>query len=408
MGADKINLSRRNFFTAALGAAGLAATGRAKDYISKEYDKPDSAEKPVIYRTLGRTGLKIPIISMGVMNAAVPEVMAAAYEEGVRLFDTAESYQMGRNQEMVRRVVKTLGIRDKVIIGTKIELPRDWDHVGSAKLKDIIITRVESCLRQLQMDYVDIFYFHAVDEIAQVQNPAIKEAISTLKEQKKILFAGVTTHADMAEVMNEVARDGFYEVVEAMINFALSSDRKLFEAIKNAAASGVGIIAMKAFWGGIEKPSLENASWIKKYTAPVIASASLKWVMRNENITTNIPGFTNFEHLKQDFAVARDLEYTSEEKRFLDDQGARLGFDFCRQCRSCLASCPHDVEIPTLMRTYMYAAQYGNLLQARTTLDEIPPDNSIRNCLSCSTCLARCANDVKISRRIEFLKEIYC
>ncbi len=410
MGMPESELSRRGFLTAATGfiAAGLTSTIKADDRISIEDRKPETPVKPIIYRTLGKTGLKLPIIGMGVMNAAVPEVVAASYDKGVRLFETSESYQMGRNQEMVGNVIKRLGIRDKVIIGTKVELPRDWPAMRPAQIRKTIINKAESCLKQLQMDYVDIFYIHSVSETAQVKNQFFKEAMTTLKEQNKIRFAGVTTHSEMAQVLNEAAADGFYDVVEAMINFALSSDKQLFEAIQNAAAVGVGIVAMKAFWGSPEKLNSENAAWIKEHMTATIASASLKWVMRNKNITVNIPGYTNFEHMKQDFAVARDLEYTEPERRFLEEQGARLGFDFCRQCRRCLATCPHDVEIPTLMRTYMYAAQYGNLLQARTTLDEIPTKNSIHACLSCETCSARCANDVNIARRIDFLKLTYC
>src|SRR5208337_2691153 len=91
-----------------------------------------AASSPVLQRTLGKTGLTLPIVSMGVMNADVPGLLRRAYELGIRHFDTAAAYQQGRNEEMVGKVIKDLGVRDKVTITTK-ELMRGADHgLGTA------------------------------------------------------------------------------------------------------------------------------------------------------------------------------------------------------------------------------------------------------------------------------------
>ncbi len=138
-----------------------------------------------------------------------------------------------------------------------------------------------------------------------------------------------------------------------------------------------------------------------------IASAALKWVLNNKNITTSIPGISNFDHLREDFSVASNLEYTTEEKKLLSDNNIKLSMGFCRQCRQCLVSCPADTDIPALMRTHMYAAQYGDFYLARATLAEIPEGNSLQQCMSCQTCKAQCANSVDIARRIDELKVIF-
>jgi len=65
------------------------------------------------------------------------------------------------------------------------------------------------------------------------------------------------------------------------------------------------------------------------------------------------------------------------------------------------------VDIPTLMRTHMYAASYANFEQARATFEEIPADASLRNCTDCAQCSARCANNVRIGERVADLKAIY-
>ncbi len=405
-------LSRRKFLSAASGlvAAGLVAVPGgdllAQATAKKEATPAPAAPKPIIHRTLGRTGIKIPVINMGVMNADVPEVLAASYEEGVRLFDTAAVYQYGKNEEMVGNVIKKLGVRDKVIISTKVYANRK-EGATPVEIKAAIIKEAEESLRRLQMDYVDILYIHSISDATEVNNPAFIEALTALKEQKKVRFTGVTSHSGMTTVLNEAAKGGFYDVVLPVYNFALAPYPQLAEALKNAASKGIGLISMKPFFGSPDSLTVNNAEWLKIYSSATIASASLKWVLKNENVTTIIPGYTNFEHMKQDFAVARDLEFTEDEKKFLDERGIKLGFDFCHQCGTCLASCPRDVEIPTLMRTYMYAAQYGNLCQARITYDEIPKARSLPNCRSCDICIATCANSVNIARRIEGLKLIY-
>ena len=143
------------------------------------------------------------------------------------------------------------------------------------------------------------------------------------------------------------------------------------------------------------------------YSSSTIAPAALKWVLRNESITTAIPGYTTYEHMQENFSVAHDLEYSDEEKKLLSDNEVTVGMGFCRQCEVCMDSCPKKVEIPTLMRTHMYAAQYSNFHHARATLDEIPADNGLSACASCARCGARCAHSVDIPGRIEELKLLY-
>jgi len=406
MDSKKTNYSRRGFLTTA--AAGLAGAGVAGLMPGKIFaqEKEKAAEpegKQVIYRQLGKTDIRVPVVSMGVMNSNVPQIVQASYEEGVRHFDTAAAYQYGRNEQMIGKVINRLNARDQVIIGTKVGHP-GRPNLSQAEITKKFITVAEGSLSRLKMDYVDILYLHSVSNRDEVNDPAIIEAMKTVKEQKKARYVGVTTHSNMAEVIDEVTKQGFYDVVLTSINFTMADNNALLTAIKNAASKGVGIVAMKTLAGGSRWPNPETR---REYGNSTITRACLKWVMRNENIATCIPGYDNFEHMKEDFSVAYDLEYTAEEKKFLNDNDIKLSMGFCRQCRTCLASCPHEVEIPTLMRTHMYAAQYGNFVLARQTLDDIPVENSLKNCVSCTNCTAGCANTVDIARRIEELKLMY-
>ena len=89
---------RRSFLkTLALGGAALKLGPFAWDAFAATSGLPveTALSAPILQRTLGKTGLTLPIVSMGVMNADVPGLLRRAYELGVRLYDTAAGYQTG-------------------------------------------------------------------------------------------------------------------------------------------------------------------------------------------------------------------------------------------------------------------------------------------------------------------------
>ena len=138
-------------------------------------------------------------------------------------------------------------------------------------------------------------------------------------------------------------------------------------------------------------------------------SALLKWALKSEYITTAIPGFTNFQQLNEDIAVAYDLTYTKEEEEFFKSKEVKLAIQsVCRHCGNCIASCPQNADIPSLMRTHMYSLSYGNPSMAKQTLSKIQPGRGLDICKDCDKCTSQCQFRVPIANRIYELKEIYC
>ena len=358
--------------------------------------KPQAKGK-IIRRKLGRTGIEVPIVSMGVMNADNPAVVQQSYEIGVRLFDTAMGYQAGRNEEMIGTVIKNLGVRKNVIIQTKIRVPRIGPNTPDDEVGARLRADFDGCLKRLQSDYVDILLLHG-PSVAEMNHPGVRKALAEAKSSRRARFVGVSTHAAQADILNDAAKTGFYDTVTVSINFTQAEDTALLDAIRKAAAADVGLIAMKTQAsgrrGGPPAP-------------PVNHTAALKWVLRHEEITTAIPGYTNFAHMTEDFSVSYGLEYTAEERKFLAEKNLKAEMAYCQQCSRCVPTCPLGVDIPTLMRTHMYAARYGNFLHARATLDEIEESRRLALCGDCSECLARCSNHVRIAANIRDLKSMY-
>jgi len=143
----------------------------------------DTAKGALLERTLGRTGLELPIVSMGVMNADVPGILRRSYELGIRHFDSAAVYQNGRNEEMVGSVIKELGIRDKLLISTKQGIRASVQNPVDAKKR--FIDGVETSLKRLQMDHVDILYHHGVDSADHAKAEGPIAALHTLKRKAR-------------------------------------------------------------------------------------------------------------------------------------------------------------------------------------------------------------------------------
>ncbi|NMC39867.1 MAG: hypothetical protein GYA43_01640 [Bacteroidales bacterium] len=98
---SRINYNRRKFLR--IGAAGAAGAIVLKGSASPS---ADLQEKTVATRILGRTNIKIPVISFGVMRADSPALCRAAWENGIILFDTAHGYQNGNNESMLGKPAK--------------------------------------------------------------------------------------------------------------------------------------------------------------------------------------------------------------------------------------------------------------------------------------------------------------
>lgn len=403
--------NRRDFLTRVMGSLAASPLLGHPDFLlghgTNGLDAPEAeASGTPIYRTLGKTGVKLPIVSMGVMNADVPGLIPRSYELGVRHFDTAAVYQQGRNEEMVGRMIKQMGVRDQVIISTKVGSKSGRGDTGqqavsAAEMKAHFNEVFESSLKRLQMDYVDILYNHGADSDADIHAEGTLEAMTALKQAGKARFIGVSSHKpEMA--LREVMRLGLYDVVLITLNYTMAGDEGLLSAMDEAAKKGFGLVAMKTQAGGAKKPD-------PKLGQPLTAAsqtALLKWVLHHDAITTAIPGFTTYEQLEQNFSVASSLAYSPEEEQFLSDKTIVANAQFCVQCGKCREDCALDVDIPQLMRSHMYAVQYSNRELAAMTLAAIAHGKGLAACENCESCRAKCRNFVNIARKIEQLKEL--
>jgi uncharacterized protein len=383
--------SRRGFLrTGITGAAGIVAFS---PIASKEASQQG---KNIVYRTLGKTGMKVPVISFGVMNADNPNLCKAAYEKGITFFDTANGYQNGNNEIMLGNLLKNYP-RKSFILETKVK-PAGISKEGTPSAQttaEDFLAKFQTSLKRLQMDYVDNLFVHDIRNPELLTYKPIIDVLTDLKKKGKTKFIGFSTHANMAAVITAAASTNTWDVILTSYNYKLDNIPEMEAALKKANNAGIGIVAMKTIPGG---GFLDKAR-----TKQVNTTAAIKWVLSNPNVHTVIPGMTAFDQLDLNAKIMEDITMTDQEKKDILIAKAAPGL-FCTGCSNCLRTCPLKLPVPDLMRAYMYAYGYANPAMAYDLLGELGTGSS--PCSDCQSCQVRCSNKFDVKEKISDISRL--
>jgi aryl-alcohol dehydrogenase-like predicted oxidoreductase len=332
-------ISRRHFIKSSVaGIAGFVCLPSNGNQQEK-----NQGERKFVYRTLGKTEIKVPVIGMGMLLTGGADLMRAALDAGITHFDTTAGYpQQLRNEEMIGEILKGRS-RESYIFGPKIHLSRN-QRTGlyeKTATEEEFLKKLDASLKRLKMDYVDILYHHDVSRKESALYEPVMNAMDKAKRAGKTRFLGLTTHINCAEAVQAAADSNFYEVVMAAYNFKQKNQLQIREAIAKAARAGLGIVAIKVISGALTEGE-----------KPINPRASLKWVLQDPNVHATIPGFSTFEEMNADLSVMEDLTLTDAEKEDLKKAAAVAGL-YCQGCGRCLNQCSSRLPIPDLMRAYM-------------------------------------------------------
>ncbi len=387
-----MNNDRREFLKK--GFLGVSAAALIPGVIKGSPDTSSTTASPADLpaRVLGRTGIQAPLISLGASGAITPSFIKGAYDSGIKLFFSATYYGEGNNEIIVGEALKDYP-RDSFVVATAAPCNEVDNRTGlltdkfSAKA---YIEKAEGSLRRFGLDQIDIILFPYASKKETVCNEEILRTMEQLKQQGKVRFTGIASHGGTREALDAAASTGVYDIAMISYNFKLQDREALDAAIAKASASGMGIVAMKTTAGAFRNKS-----------GPGINSdAALKWVLQNTNISTIVSGMTTAEQIQKNLAMIKNLKMSQQEMAdlktalALSDTGL-----FCQQCGQCLPQCPASLDIPMIMRGYMYAYGYKNLLQARNTLaasglPSVP-------CADCRSCSVRCSSGFDVRKKIQ-------
>jgi aryl-alcohol dehydrogenase-like predicted oxidoreductase len=398
-----LSSSRRGFLAAglALPAAGLGEPPQAA-----------SSEVKLAWRQLGRTGVKVTPLSFGCMTTSDASVIEHAADAGIVHFDTARSYQNGNNERMVGAALKSR--RSKVVISSKT-----LGRTGQAALTDL-----ETSLRELGTDYLDIWYLHMKNDPAEVTDDLL-EAQRSAKKAGKIRFAGVSTHFNMDRMLRYLAKQGQTDVALTTYNFAMRSvaadmnrdtaapKTDMTAVVREARESGMGIVVMKTLAGGTARVQRGDRLYgaapeplVKRLGQPGAPLAAIKWALRNPSVDTAIVCMTDHDQLQENLRAMSE-PYTGRDEALLSDELARIGPIYCRMCGTCTGVCDKGVPVPDMLRFLSYAEGYGQFAMARERFLELPENVRSIRCTDCASCSVDCPNGVRVRERVGRAQELF-
>ncbi len=387
------SIDRRGFLKKSLAGMCSAALIPGTAKASLGGSRGPEAIPSLASRTLGKTGIKTPLISMGTSEASSVDLIKRGYDSGIKLFFSATYYGQGNNERLVGEALKDLP-RDSFVVGTAATPegfnPREGTPPKNLTARSYMKT-AEDSLKRFGLDHVDILLLPFADKKELVLFDPIVSAMTELKKQGKIRFVGIATHNPGGGALQAAADSGIFDMAMPAFNYKTKDLETVKGSLAYAAKAGMGIVAMKTTAGAAQD---------KNRTQPLNITAALKWVLQNPDISSIVSGMSSYEELRKNLDMIKDLRMSEQELKDLNLADAELepGL-YCQQCRACLPQCPNNLDIPTLMRSYMYAYGYRNVGQARHTLDAV--DVSGRSCEKCDVCCVTCASGFDIKDRIQ-------
>ena len=354
------------------------------------------------YAVLGRTGMRISDISFGAsrLGAGEADLVRHALDQGINYFDTAESYSGGDSERTIGNALR--GKRDKVYITSKVE-------AGATDRKEALMATLEGSLRRLRTDYVDVYFNHAVNDVRRLQNPEWYEFTARAKQQGKIRATGMSGHAGhLLECLDYALETGSVDVILVAYNFGqdpafyqrftrsfdfIARQPDLPRVLRQAKAKGVGVIAMKTLMGA----RLNDMRPFEKGGA-TFAQAAFRWVLANPDVDALIISMTSPTRIDEYLGASGWRSAARGDLPLLQRYAQMHGDSYCRHaCHDCESACPDGVPIADVLRTRMYAQDYGDLKLARSEYARLGAGAA--PCLTCAhqVCAGACTHGLAIN-----------
>ena len=316
--------------------------------------------------TLGSTGIVTPQNAFGALpiqrddTETAVDIVRRAYEGGMTFFDTARAY----SDSEIKCGIALEDVRDKVTIATKT----------GASTPDEVKRQIETSLKNLCTDHVDIYQFHCSNVCyAPGDGTGMYECMEDLKRQGMIRHIGITCHK--IGVAEDCVRSGLYETMQFPLSY-LSGQREL-ELVKLCREKNVGFIAMKAIAGGLIRDFRMAYAYISQF----------------DNVVP-IWGVQHVHELDQWLSLFSDEPVLdSEMLAKIESDKAALGTDFCRGCGYC-EPCPKDIMIHQCARISLMVRRAPSAdWLTESWQNEV---RKIENCIECGACMKKCPYELNI------------
>lgn len=320
------------------------------------------------YRILGKTGMKVSRLGFGgipiqrIDAEGTKKLMHQLMDAGVNYIDTARGYTV--SESYLGYALE--GIREHFILATK----------GRATTKADMLADIETSLKNLRTDYIDLYQFHnpAPAALEAILAPGgAMEGMLEAKAAGKIRHIGITTHS--LDVFAKALEMDWVETIMFPYNIVESQAEELIAKCKE---KNIGFVCMKPLAGG----AIEDGR------------LALRYLTANDNVTEIIPGMAAPEELEQNIAAVNDTSpLTDAEQAAIQQVRDNLGTQFCRRCNYC-APCTVGISIPNVFLFEGYLSRYGLEAWARDRYATLA--HTASECIECGACEPRCPYNLPI------------
>ena len=314
----------------------------------------------MIYRRLGKSGLKVSTLSFGswitfgdqVNNSVVESCLKTAYDAGVNFFDNAEVYANGQSEEVMGSILSKFGwARDTYLVSSKVFWGGNRPNQTGLSRKHVI----EAChaaLRRLRVDYLDLYYCHRADPETPVEETV--RAMDTLVQQGKVLYWG-TSEWSAASIMeaHAIAREHHLtpptmeqphynmlkrqrvETEYAPLYESVGLGTTIFSPLASGILTGkyreeipndsrLSIERMdflRESWDRLEEngfiPVLETLESLAQKVGANLPQLAIAWCLKNSNVSSVILGASHLEQLENNLEALEFLDSLDDE--LMDD-----------------------------------------------------------------------------------------
>ena len=325
----------------------------------------------VPYRRSGRTGLKLPAVSLGLwqnFGSARPlresrEILLRAFDQGITHFDLANNYgpPYGAAEETFGRLLASdlHPFRDELVISTKAGYdmwPGPYGEWGSRKY---LLASLDQSLHRMGLDYVDIFYSHRFDPETPLEETM--GALDTAVRQGKALYAGISSYsADRTreaaatlrtmgtpllihqpsysllnrwiepELLHVLGDEGVGCIAFSPLAQGLLTDRYLNGVPEGSRASRSGSLS-QSMLNEQNLARIRGLNEIARVRGQSLAQMAIAWTLRDDRVTSALIGASSVAQLDQNLAAARNLAFSDEELKEIDRYAVDSGIDLWAQ-----------------------------------------------------------------------------
>ena len=309
------------------------------------------------YRNCGKSGLKLPAVSLGFWHnfgdttsyENSREMITTAFDHGINHFDLANNYgpPVGAAEMTFGRVLKDdlKHYRDEILISTKAGY-KNWEGpYGDFGSKKHLLASLDRSLKRMDLDYVDIFYHHRPDKETPIEETM--SALAQMVKQGKALYIGLSKynveetkealailkdlktpcliHQTNYSMLNRTNEEGLFDLLErekiGAITFSAMAGGKLTNRYLNGIPedSRAGKDEMKA--SDITPELIAKVKLLNKIAqsrGQSLAQMAVSWVLKNQTVTSVIVGASRTSQIIDTKEAVHQTEFSAEELKMID------------------------------------------------------------------------------------------